>query len=185
VDIKSLSELKGDAKLLAAAIAFAKKERNDENIMFFFDKGNAEAVYPKYISPSASTQVNLPAALTDAMKGLADKKDWKNSAWPKLLEASKKEIDKLWIRDCKKRFVVSDLYKQWEIATAPKKKADPAKAAKLLGIKDVAKLKKAMEASIEGNKATAVRLLAELAKEEQLKDKAEAIMKSLEKAGLV
>lgn len=119
------------------------------------------------------------------MGKLAAAKDWKNGIWDGLLKLAKADIEKMWNGDVARRFVASPEYKAWEAATAPKKKADPTKAAKLLGIKDVAKLRKAMEASIDGNKATAVRLLSELAKEEKLKDKAEMIMKSLEKAGLL
>lgn len=65
------------------------------------------------------------------------------------------------------------------------KKADPTKAAKLLGIKDVDKLKKAMQAQIDGDEKAALKLLAELAKEEKLKDKAEELVKALTKAGLL
>ena len=68
---------------------------------------------------------------------------------------------------------------------AAPKQVDPSKAAKLLGIKDAAKLKKAMQAKVDGDEKTAVKLLAELAKEEQLKDKAEAMLKTLAKSGLV
>ena len=180
-----LSGLKSDSKLLAAAIMFAKKEHTDENILFFYDKGNAEAIYPKYIDAKSKSQVNLPSNLFQAMGKLAAAKDWKNGAWDGLLKLAKTDIERMWNGDVARRFMVSPEYKAWEISTAPKKKADPTKAAKLLGIRDVAKLKKAMEASLDGNKATALRLLTELAKEEKLKDKAEVIMKSLEKAGLL
>lgn len=180
-----LSELKADPKLLAAALIFAKKEHNDENILFFYDKGNAEGIYPKYIDAKAKSQVNLTSKLFEAMGKLASAKDWKNGLWDGLLKLAKAEIEKMWNGDVAKRFVASSEYKAWEIAKTPKKKADPAKAAKLLGIKDVVKLKKALDAGIAGDKATAHKLLGELAKEEKLKDKAEQIMKSLEKAGLV
>lgn len=65
------------------------------------------------------------------------------------------------------------------------KKADPSKAAKVLGIKDVDKLKKAMQAQLDGEEKTALKLFAELAKEEKLKDRAEDLVKALAKAGLL
>ncbi|MFG6413697.1 hypothetical protein ACG02S_07270 [Roseateles sp. DC23W] len=67
----------------------------------------------------------------------------------------------------------------------PPKQVDSSKAAKLLGIKDVAKLKKALQAKVDGDEKTALKLLTELAKEEQLKDKADAMIKTLAKAGLL
>jgi len=65
------------------------------------------------------------------------------------------------------------------------KKADPAKAAKLLGIRDADKLKKALEAQADGDEKTALKLLGELAKDEKRKDKADAMLKVLEKSGLL
>ncbi len=180
-----MSELKADPKLLAAALAHGKKSMSIENVLFFHDKGNAQAVYPKYISEKSATQVNLPSAVFNPMKALADKADWKHASWDTLIKTAKLSIEKMWNADVAPRFVTSPEYKAYEIAKAPKKKADPGKAAQLLGIKDVAKLKKALELSIDGNKASAIKLLAEIAKEEKMKDKAEAIMKALEKAGLV
>jgi DNA-binding transcriptional regulator GbsR (MarR family) len=64
------------------------------------------------------------------------------------------------------------------------KKIDPSKAAKLLGIKDVDALKEALEAQRDGDTKGALELLAKLAKAEKIKDKAEAMLKALEKAGL-
>jgi hypothetical protein len=49
----------------------------------------------------------------------------------------------------------------------------------------VAKLVKALDAGSKGDKKTALKLLAELAKEEELKLKAEIIMKQLEEAGML
>lgn len=65
------------------------------------------------------------------------------------------------------------------------KKADPGKAAKVLGITDVDKLKKAMQAQLDGDEKTALKLLTELAKEEKRKDKAEDLVKTMIKAGLL
>lgn len=72
-----------------------------------------------------------------------------------------------------------------DLEVIEEKKADPAKAAKLLGISDTAKLKQAMEAQSDGDEKTALKLLGELAKDEKRKDKADAMLKALVKSGLL
>lgn len=83
---------------------------------------------------------------------------------------------KKWAEDADELELVED--------EAPKK-ADPGKAAKVLGITDVDKLKKAMQAQLDGDEKTALKLLTELAKEEKRKDKAEDLVKTMIKAGLL
>jgi hypothetical protein len=177
----SLASLKKNPKLLAAALAHAKKEHNEENLLFWFDKGNAEALWSKYIRPGSPKQVNLPATVVAPMKVLADAKNFKDDAWKEHIAEAKEEIEKLWNGDMAPRFKSSEAYEE---ATRKKVTVDPAKAAKLLGITDTDKLKKAMEAQRAGKKAAATKLLAELAEEEGLKQKADALLKALEKAGL-
>jgi len=72
-----------------------------------------------------------------------------------------------------------------DLEVVEEKKADPTKAAKLLGISDTAKLKEAMEAQADGDEKTALKLLGELAKDEKSKDKADAMLKALVKSGLL
>ncbi len=181
-----VSDLRTNTKLLGAALALATKDKNPESLLFLFDKGNNEGVYAKYISPKSKQQVNLSGKIQAGLDALGEAKDWKAGGWAALLKKAKEEVEASWNQEYGgSKFPNSAEYKAYEVATTPKKKADPTKAAKLLGIRDVAKLKKAMEASIEGNKATALKLLTELAKEEGLKDKNEVILKSLEKAGLI
>jgi hypothetical protein len=79
-------------------------------------------------------------------------------------------------------FVASPEFKDY---LKKEKMGDPTKAAKLLGIKDVKKLTRAMEEAAMGNKKEAEKLLAELAKSEKLAGKAADMVKALEKAGLV
>ncbi|HZR16668.1 MAG TPA: hypothetical protein VFE51_05015 [Verrucomicrobiae bacterium] len=70
-------------------------------------------------------------------------------------------------------------------APAPKK-ADPRKAAKRLGITDpesLALLTKANDLSFKGDKTGALKLLTELTKKEELKLKADIILKQLQEAG--
>lgn len=184
-EINNLADLNKDPNLLMAAMSFAEKEFNAENIMFYFDKGNAQVQYQKYISSNADSQVNLPASFYEAMSKLAHANDWSNPAWSKLLAGAKENVARMWRADVKNRFLKSKEYMDYVWASTPKKKADPKKAAKLLGITDVAKLGKALDAGSKGDKKTALKLLAELAKEEELKLKAEIIMKQLEEAGML
>lgn len=67
----------------------------------------------------------------------------------------------------------------------PPKKSDPNKAAKILGIKDVDALRKAMDAAWDGDEDKAEKLLGKLAQDEQLKDKPAILMKELANAGLL
>ena len=77
-------------------------------------------------------------------------------------------------------FVASPEYKDY---LKKEKMGDPTKAAKLLGIKDVKKLTRAMEEAAMGNKKEAEKLLAELAKSEKLAAKAADMMKALKNPG--
>lgn len=173
-----LPSLKKNPKLLAAAIEHAKSERNDENLLFWFDKGNAEALWRKYIRPGSPKQVNLSWEVVEPMQALADAKDFSDDAWKPHLVEARKAIQALWDADMAPRFKRSLPYK------AATTKIDPTKAAKLLGISDTEKLKKAMVANLAGKKEEAAKLLAQIADDEGLKQKATDILKALEKAGL-
>jgi hypothetical protein len=73
---------------------------------------------------------------------------------------------------------------QPEAPAAEPKKADPKKAAKLLGItnaKSIALLTKANDLSFKGDKSGALRVFAELVENEKLKMTAEMFMKELQK----
>lgn len=183
--IKSLADVKSDAKLLAFVLTESKRLLCQENVMFFFAKGNEEGLYGRYLSPKGAMQINMDSKLQAAFNKLAEAKDWKNPAWPKLLESARKEADTLFMRDTKGKILKSKEYAAYLAANTPKKTGDPAKAAKLLGIGDVTKLKKAFEYRAKGDSKNADKLLDEIAKEEKMKDKAAAIWKNLEKAGLV
>lgn len=176
-DINNLEELKANAKVMAAALEHAKKSHTSESLMFYFDKGNPEAVYRKFLDPKGPSTVNVDSEMTAAAKKLADAKDWGNSAWPKLIAKAKKEVGSLYWTDVWPRF-----QKTPEYAAATKKVGDPAKAASLLGIKDVAALKKAMN---EPDATKAEKLFADLAKKEELKQKAKDMIAALEKSGLM
>ena len=76
MSLKIESIPRSDAKLLAALQAYMKKERNDENFAFFFDKGNNEALYTKYVKRGAQKEINLPAKTKGPLDALAAVKNW-------------------------------------------------------------------------------------------------------------
>lgn len=174
-----LDDIRKNAKLCASLMAFMKKERNSENFSFYFDKGNAEALYTKYISPRSNTQVNLKSTTQRGCDALEGK--WDDRGWRALIEKAKEEIHSMVKMDVLPRFYKSDEY---ETYVKKNKVGDPKKAAKLLGISDVASLKEAMEAIAVGDERTAKSLLEKLAKAEKLKENAAAMIKALERSGL-
>lgn len=177
-----LPGIKKNAKLAAALLMYMKKEHNDENFMFYFDKGNPEAIYKKYIAKGAKQEVNLPSKVSGPCYKLGDAADWDNKAWSKLLTDAKSEINGLCIRDVIPRFYKSTEYENF---CKSERMGDPTKAAKLLGIKNVKLLTQAMTAAVTGEKRESIVLFGKLAKEEKLQENAEAIYKALTKAGLI
>jgi len=97
-----MDQVKGNPKKLMALLTFMKKEHNEENFMFYFDKGNAEAVYKKYISKAAAQQVNLPANITGPMEALASVKNWKGMEPG--IKAAKESVLKMVNNDVMPRF---------------------------------------------------------------------------------
>ena len=108
---------KSDTKLLAALLNFMKREHNEENYLFFFDKGNNEAIYKKYIIASAPKQVNLPSAITRPLEALAAVKNW-NGMTPGI-KAAKASIAKLVNGDAMPRFDRSPEYAAYLKAKNP------------------------------------------------------------------
>lgn len=106
--LKMESISKSDPKLLAALLAFMKREHNDENYLFYFDKGNNEAVYKKYIAKAAPKQVNLPAPITNPLTALAAVKNWNGMTLG--IKAAKASILKLVNSDAMPRFEKSAEY---------------------------------------------------------------------------
>jgi len=180
-EINNLADLNKDPNLLMAAMNFAEKEFNAENIMFYFDKGNAAGIYPKYIDPKGQKPANINSKTTAQAKELADKDDFNNPKWKDIIKAGKTEVAKALTGDIVV-FVESPEYKSY---LRKEKMGDPKKAAQILGITNVKKLTEAMEAAAEGNKREAETLLGELVKSEKLIARAADMMRALEKAGLV
>jgi hypothetical protein len=97
-----------DAKVLAALQKFMTKERNVENFAFYFDKGNNEALYTKYVKSGAAKEVNLPAKIKNPLDALASLKNW-NGMTPGI-KAAKDEIKALINSDVMPRFERSPEY---------------------------------------------------------------------------
>ena len=178
----NLDQIRKNAKLSAALLEHMKKEFNDENFFFYFDKGNPEGLFNKYIKKGSKYEVNLPSKLNKAWHLLAEKGDWKHKEWPKVVKESKTDIHKLVAKDILPRFYKGEAYGNY---MKKEKMGDPKKAAKILGIKEVKLLTEAMGAHVTGDKAKTKKLFAELIKKEKMRESVEQIIKNLEKAGLV
>jgi hypothetical protein len=178
---ETLEDIKADAKMMAAYLAYSKRRYTDNEVLFYFDKGNAAGIYPKYLDSKSSKAVNINSKVIREAKELADKDDFGNAKWKGIIEMGKKEVAKALSGDIGS-FIDSPEYKSY---LKKEKMGDPNKAAKVLGIKNVKKLTEAMEVAADGDKQEGQRLLGELAKSEKLIARAADMMKALEKAGLV
>ena len=72
-------QIKKNAKLTMALIKFGKKEYTQENIMYYFDKGNMAGVHPKYIKSGAPRMVNVSSRNREMMQKAFDannEKEW-------------------------------------------------------------------------------------------------------------
>lgn len=183
VDIpKSVDEIRKDAKMMAAYLAYAKKRLMLNEVMFYVNKGNNyKSIYTKYLYKKSKDQVNCNGKVYKAADQLASKADWENAAWPKVIAAGKKDVGTALTKDIRE-FTKSTF---WEDFLKKGKMGDPTKAAKLLGISDPKKLKLMMEAQVIGDKKLAKKLWEEIAKKEKIKDKYEATMKALQKSNLI
>jgi hypothetical protein len=179
---KTLEDVKADPKMMAAFLAYSKRRHCLNEVLFYFDKGNAAGIYPKYIDPKSPQAANLTDKVANPAKELAAKGDFANPKWAEILQMGKEEMVGHVGADVGLGFIASVEYKDY---LKKEKMGDPTKAAKVLGIKDVKKLTRAMEEAAVGNKKEAEKLLGELAKAEKLAQKAADMIKALEKAGLV
>lgn len=179
---KNVDEVKKDAKLAVAYMAYAKRRAILNEIMFYWNKGNNyKLFFEKYLGKKAKEQVNVSGTVTDAAEKLAAIPDWEHKAWPAIVAQAKKEVGSALNGDIG-QFSMSQEFKD---VLLKEKMGDPTKAAKLLGISDPKKLKAMMEAQVVGDSKTAKKLWEEIAKKEKAKDKYEVMVKNLEKAGLV
>jgi hypothetical protein len=176
---RRIDDIKANPKLMAAYLKYAASSQILNEVKFYFDKGNAAALYPKYIDPDADQAVNVSDKVVKAARLLAAQNDFDNKAWDTILKNAKAEVGHTLTNETMK-FYSSDAYKEY---VKKERMGDPAKAAKLLGISDVKKLTAAMEAMAVDDKKTAEKLFGEIAKKEKLQMKAEQMIKNLKAAG--
>lgn len=148
-------------------------------------KRDPEHLYNKYIKANV---INISKALQTAAACCAGPEADKAKA-AKVIKQIDVEVNDLFNRNLRQHIVNHASFKLWvDMQNAPEAKKMAAKnalvAGKKLGISNTALLAKGMEAMMLRDKAAATAAFNKLAAEEKLKFKAEAVMKSLEAAGL-
>jgi len=176
----NLDDIKKIPKLCAALLEYMKRIHCEENFFFYFDKGDVESLYKKYIDPQAKLWVNLPANLAARAEAMVG--DFKDRGWPKLIKECKAVVKGMVEPGTLMGFYDS---KEYEKYARKEKMGDPRKAARLLGIKNVKLLEEAMLAVAMGEDREADKLLKQLAREEHIKEEVAAVRKGLADAGFM
>ncbi|MBY6138054.1 hypothetical protein KUV26_01250 [Leisingera daeponensis] len=179
---KVVGDILKDKKMTAAYMDYCKRRYCLNEFMFTQNKGNPESLWTRYMDQKKGKEpVNITSKTHLAAKALADKGDFKSGDWKKIIETGKKEVVLMLNKDVM-GFTGSDEYKKY---VAENGMGDPQKAAKLLGITDVKKLKEVMVNVAVDDRKTAEKLWKELAKKEKILEDYKAISSSLKKANLV
>ncbi|MFY0309293.1 hypothetical protein ACFMBG_05270 [Leisingera sp. D0M16] len=179
---KVVGDILKDKKMTAAYMDYCKRRYCLNEFMFTQNKGNPESLWTRYMDQKKGKEpVNITSKTHLAAKALADKGDFKNGDWKKIIAAGKDEVVKMLNKDVM-GFTGSDEYKKY---VAENGMGDPKKAAKLLGITDVKKLKDVMVNVAVDDKKTAEKLWKELAKKEKIIEDYKAMSSALKKASLV
>jgi hypothetical protein len=179
-DPTNVDDIKRDPKLMDAYVAYARRRAMLNEVQFYFDTDPPQKIYRDYMDPKSPEAVNIESPkITGEADKLAKSQDWRNGAWPKLIKAAKEMVAEALNPDVANGFCQSPEFKNFR----KKKMGNPAKAAKLLGISDVPKLKLAMEAQVTGDQPRAKKLFGELLKQEKSKERAESIIKALQNSG--
>lgn len=177
-----IDEMKKDPKLFALLMAFSIKQKTDENILFYFDKGNMGGLFPKYIKAGAPKEINIDSKLRTRMTTAFNTKN--EADFKKDLVIAKKECLSL-CSQIINGFKATPEYKFLEAREAAEKNA--AKAMKVLGISNAGKdkLLDAIAYLKIGNAAAGKKCLEQLAAAEKMQEKADMIMKNLKASGLI
>ncbi|KIC39256.1 hypothetical protein [Leisingera sp. ANG-M7] len=179
---KVVGDILKDKKMTAAYMDYCKRRYCLNEFMFTQNKGNAESLWVRYMDQKKGKEpVNITSKTHLAARALADKGDFKHADWKKIIATGKEEVVKMLNKDVM-GFTGGDEYKKY---VAENGMGDPKKAAKLLGITDVKKLKEVMVNVAVDDKKTAEKLWKELAKKEKILEDYKAISSSLKKANLV
>ena len=136
-----LSEVGKNAALNAKLQQFMVASHTDENWSFFWDKGNNEARYLKFIKPGAPKEVNIDSALRGRLNDLATQKKWGDMTAD--MQKAREAVEDLVDMDVMPRFEVSPVYKSFVAQRAAETKLKAQldkvkKAVKILGIQEAA-----------------------------------------------
>ncbi|KIC11121.1 hypothetical protein RA19_07085 [Leisingera sp. ANG-M1] len=179
---KAVGDILKDKKMTAAYMDYCKRRFCLNEFMFTQNKGNAESLWTRYMDQKKGKEpVNITSKTYKAAKELADQNNFADGGWKKIIETGKKEVISMLNKDVM-GFTGSDEYKKY---VAENGMGDPKKAAKLLGITDVKKLKEVMVNIAVDDKKTGEKLWKELMKKEKIIEDYKAISSSLKKASLV
>jgi hypothetical protein len=166
-----------DPALVAAYQKFTTRVHMAESFSFWFDKGNNEAKYEKYIKKGAPKEVNLAHTLVEKFDALAAKKDY-NAMNPLFVEARGEVKGMLDPR--MPEFLNSPEYDAYVLV---KKAGNIKKALTLLGVTgpNAVAMEKLLKEYAVGTPAEKLAVKAKMAKIA----KAEQITLALKNAGLV
>jgi hypothetical protein len=166
-----------DAALVAAYQKYTTRTHQSESFSFWFDKGNNEAKYLKYIKKGSPKEINIPDAQVKLFDALAAQHKWNDMNH--LMEEARTEVHGM-LQPRLTEFLKSQEYKDY---LAIKKMGNIDKALKLLGV-DAAHavamktlLKEYATDTTDAEKKATLAKLEKIAKHEQL-------MAALKSAGL-
>ncbi|WP_291731081.1 hypothetical protein [Leisingera sp. F5] len=178
---KVVGDILKDKKMTAAYMEYCKRRYCLNEFMFTQNKGNPDSLWTRYMDQKKGKEpVNITSKTYNAAKVLAEKGDFKSGDWKKIIATGKDEVVKMLNKDVM-GFTGSDEYKKY---VAENGMGDPKKAAKLLGISDVKKLKDVMVNIAVNDKKSAEKLWKDLMKKEKILQDFKTIMGNLKKAGL-
>lgn len=181
-DPKTVLDIIKDKKMTAAYLAYCKRRYCLNEFLFTQNKGNPESLWTRYMDQKKGKEpVNITSKTHLAARALAEKGDFKNAEWKKIIATGKKEVILMLNKDVM-GFLGGDEYKKY---VAENQMGDPKKAAKLLGITDAKALKDVMVNAAVGDKKTAEKLWKALMKKEKIIQDYKAVSAALKKANLI
>jgi len=177
-----LDDMKKNLPLFGMLLKFSIKEQTDENILFYFDKGNMDGIYKKYIKPGSPKEINIDSSLRDQLTNAVTAKD--EAAFKAAQQKARAVIGAL-SDQIITRFKGSPEYKFYAAREQAEKNA--AKAMKVLGISTKGKdlLLDGIAYQTIGKKSDATKQFTALAKLEKLQDTHDTIVKNLKASGLL
>ncbi len=168
-------EIMADRNLGKLFRAFLKSKLASENSDFLdlvAKRFDPKKIYPKFIDPKASGNINVSHANRKRAMDLAEANDFKNSEWKKIMRDLCNEIEYLLQQNFVVTFWKYKPFLEFHNARAVNKmKGDPLKAARLLGVSDPRAVKSLMVAHATGDQKGAKTITDKLAATPELKKK--------------